>query len=81
MIVRHTRFTCNNTSTLQELKKKNETDKHNYYDLGCWRNYVEIFGPAACCPCWFFPVPIQRKWGGFSWPKNRERPPPEDNDE
>jgi hypothetical protein len=34
MIVRHTRFTCNNTSTLQELKRKNETDKHNYYDLG-----------------------------------------------
>jgi hypothetical protein len=76
MIVRHTRYTCHNTSTLQELKLKDSEDKHNYYDLGCWRNFVAIFGPAYCCPCWFFPVPIKRVWGGYHWETNRERPPP-----
>lgn len=76
---RHTRYTVHNTTTLQQFRLKKNADKHNYYDLGCWNNCVQVFGPAKCCICWFFPVPIKREWGGFHWKTNR--PFPEDSDE
>ncbi|KAK8877962.1 palmitoyltransferase pfa5 [Tritrichomonas musculus] len=76
---RHTRYTIHNTTTLQQFRLKKNPDKHNYYDLGCWNNCVQVFGPEKCCICWFFPVPIKREWGGFRWKTNR--PIPKDDDE
>lgn len=72
---RHIRYTVKNTTTLQQFKLKDRTDKHNYYDLGCWRNCISVFGPAKYCPIWFFPVPIPRETDGFHWETNREIPP------
>jgi hypothetical protein len=42
MLQRHLRYSTQNTTTLQEFKRKKLKDKHNYYDLGCWRNCVEL---------------------------------------
>jgi hypothetical protein len=81
MLRRHLLYSTTNTTTLQEFKKKKLKDKHNYYNLGCWRNYVAIMGPAKCCICWFFPVPIQREWGGFKWELNRDKPADADLEE
>ena len=81
MICRHTKYTCRNTSTLQEFRNKRKPNARNYYDLGCRRNYIEVFGPGRCCLCWFFPVPIHRKWGGFHWPTNGEKPATEYSEE
>ncbi|OHT16462.1 DHHC zinc finger domain containing protein [Tritrichomonas foetus] len=78
---RHTRYTCHNTTTLQQFKLKKNSDKHNYYDLGCWRNWVQVFGPAKYCLIWLLPIPIKRKWGGFKWEKNRDLPKSDDDDE
>lgn len=78
---RHTRYTIHNTTTLQQFRLKKKSDKHNYYDLGCWRNCVEVFGPAKCCICWFFPIPIKREWGGFQWKTNRPFPKEEEEEE
>ena len=78
MFVRHVDYTTHNTSTLQEFKAKRNPDKHNYYDLGCWNNCVQVFGPASYCPIWFFPIRFKRKWGGFEWKTNRRIPKSED---
>jgi hypothetical protein len=74
MLTRHIGYLMSNKTTLQEFKKKRLKDKHNYYDIGCWNNCVSILGPPEYCVCWFFPVPIPRKWGGFHRPTNRPRP-------
>ncbi|KAH0793430.1 DHHC zinc finger domain containing protein [Histomonas meleagridis] len=75
---RHVRYLCRNTTTLQQFKVKKLKDKHNYYDLGCCRNIVEVMGPAKYCPIWFCPIPYHREWNGFTWEKNAE---PKDDDE
>ena len=80
MIRRHTVYTCRNTGTLQQFRVRKKRNKHNYYDLGCRRNCVSVFGPGSCCLCWFFPVPISRKWGGFHWETNGTIPPSTEED-
>lgn len=71
---RHIRYLCQNTTTLQQFKLKKKTDKHNYYDLGCRRNCIEVMGPIEYCPIWFCPIPYHREWNGFTWETNAEPP-------
>jgi hypothetical protein len=80
IFTRHFGFSTHNTTTLQEFKKKKLKDKHNYYDLGCWRNCESVMGPGKCCLCWFFPVPIFREWGGYHWAINKDRPAADDDE-
>ena len=75
IFLRHTKYLFHNQTTLGEVKLKQNTDKHNYYDIGCCNNIEETCGKCSYWPLYLCPVPIPRVNDGYHWKVNRKENP------
>jgi len=41
----------------------------NPFDLGCYMNFKQVFGPTKCIPCWMCPIPYSTNADGFTFEK------------